>query len=282
MKWFWLLFLLGNFFGIVAGLVACQQKPTLGVTESGVLVQNQDYRKVIVEKSVVFDTRSPFEFNTNKVPGSINLPVSDFQASLDLMDAARRLSLYGVNPSVPAVIIGDGKGDEQKLAWEFIKLGVTQIETLKVNVFRLMNVKPEGLKKNVALWKPEKKYAEINQKEFSKRMRDLKPRITSNAKAQGYKGFPVGSALRKRVLVVNLEKNRPHYEDYSFADHLFFQGEKLFDEKGLLNRSHLQNQKIDFDPRKYDVIFLFDTTDQKYAFAYALVQFGARSLYLVR
>lgn len=266
---------------ILLTLVGCQQKPTLGVTESGVLVQNKDYRKVITETSLVFDTRSPFDFNISKVPGSINLPISDFKASLDPLDAARRLSLYGVSPASSVVIIGDGKGDEQKLAWEFIKLGVTDIETLNASVFRMMNVKPEAAKKNVTLWKPKSEFAELDQKDFVKKINSLRPKITTQAKSEVYQGFPVAKALRDSVLVVTATPEWSNKNDYLYADHLYFAGTNLIDEKGLLNRFHLQNQNIKVDLKKYNVVFLIDSSPEKYSRAYALTQFGARSLLLV-
>ncbi len=262
--------------------IGCQQKPTLGVTESGVLVQNQDYRKAIQAHSVVFDTRSPFEFNTNKVPGSINLPIQDFEVSKDAMDAARRLSLYGVNSDTPVVIIGSGNGDEQKLAWEFSKLGLTKIETLHSKVFRMMNHHPEGSKKNVPLWKPDSSIGEISMKEFGKRMNDLKPRPTSKARAAVFPGVPVANALRDRVLIITSEKDWAGNSDYIFADHIYLSAENMFDEKGYLNRSHLQNQKINQDLKKYDAVFLIDKSVQRFARAYALAQLGAKPFYLVR
>ena len=267
---------------VLAFQIGCQQKPTLGVTESGVLVQSQDYRKAIQANSVVFDTRSPFEFNTNKVPGSINLPVQDFDVSKDTLDAARRLSLYGVNLETPVVIIGSGNGDEQKLAWEFSKLGLTKIETLNSKVFRMMNLHSESSKKNVSLWKPDSSIGEISMKEFEKRMSALKPKPTSKARAAVFPGVPVANALRDRVLIITSEKDWEQSNDYLFADHIQLSIENMFDEKGYLNRSHLQNQKINNDLKKYDAIFLIDKSAQRFARAYALAQFGAKTFYLVR
>jgi rhodanese-related sulfurtransferase len=265
---------------LLLGILSCQQKQTLGVSESGVLMQNRDYRKIITENTIVFDTRSPFDFNMSKVPGSINLPISDFNASKDPLDAARRLSLYGVNPDSTVVIIGEGKGDEQKLAWEFIKLGVTHIETLKASVFRLLNAKPEGPKKNVPLWKPQSEYKELSPKEFQKKIEDLKPKPHSKARVSAFQGFPIAQALEERILIVGTDKNEP-YSQIFYADYLQIGNENLFDEKGLLNRAYLKEQKIDINLRKYKNIFLTTSTPQKYVFAYALVQFGVPSLYII-
>ncbi len=273
MKWLLLI--------LFIGIVSCQQKPrTIGVTDSGVLIE-KDYRKVILADAVVFDTRPPFFFNTNKIPGSINLPVTDFVVDQDKMDAARRLSLYGVNQDSSVVIVGLGSGDEPKLAWEFIKLGVTKIETLNVDVFRLLNLKPEPARKNVALWKPSSQFEDLNTKQFHKKIEELKPEPSSRARANSFQGFPAPSVLKRRVLVISSDEGWEKINKYSYADHFVFNDQNLFDEKGLLNLSQLKNQKFDSDLKRYDAIFLIDSSSKKYARAYALVQFGAKSLYLV-
>ncbi len=268
-------------FFLLLSLMGCQQKPTLGVTESGLLVQDQDYRKVILEKSVVFDTRSPFDFNISKVPRSINLPLSDFQASKDLLDAARRLSFYGVNPETSVVIIGDGLGDEQALAWEFMKLGVVQIETLKASVFRMMNVRPEGSQKNVSLWKPHSFFTELTKSEFEKKMNSIRPKPTSRAKAEINQGFPVAKALRESILIVTTAPADSLKNQFYYADFFQLKDQNLFDEKGLLNSTFLISQNNSFDIKKYDYVFLVDSSSRKKAHAYALVKFGAKSLFLV-
>ena len=206
-------------FLILLALASCQQRPTVGVTDSGVLIQNKDYRKLVQPNSIVFDTRSPFEFNTNKIPGSINLPAGDFEASKDPLDSARRLALYGIETATPVVIVGDGHGDEQKLAWEFAKLGVTNIETLRTNVFRMLNIQPEPPKKNVPLWKPSTNFGELTTKQFEQKIETYKPKVVSKARSAVYQGFPVGEALRTRTLVFTTDKNWQGANKYLFADH---------------------------------------------------------------
>jgi rhodanese-related sulfurtransferase len=260
--------------------MSCQQKPTLGVTDSGVLVENKDYRKMIREDAVIFDTRSAFDFNMSKVPGSVNLPVRDFESSKDPLDSARRLSLYGINPKTPVVIIGEGKGDEQKLAWEFVKLGITQIDTLKTSVFRLLNIQPEPTKKNATIWKPENQFGELNQKQFDKKIESLQPKMTSKAQSASYQGFPIGQALRKRTLVLTTSKDWAQRNKYLFADHEQVSLENLYDDNGLLNRNQfnkLNNVKL----KNYDAVFLIDSTSESAAHAYAIVAAGAKSLFLV-
>jgi rhodanese-related sulfurtransferase len=272
MKWFLL--------GIVIGILGCQQKPTLGVSDSGVLVQEPNYKKILAAQSVIFDTRSPFDFNISKVPGSINLPVSDFNSSLDLLDSARRLSLYGVNLDTPVVIIGEGKGEEQKLAWEFIKLGVTQIETLNTQVFRMMNLQPEPPKKNVSLWKPHSAFSQINEKEFKLKMKALRPQLKGGARSEVFQGFPVDQVLTKRVLVISPSKEAMNDSRFDFVDKYLFNSSDLYDDKGLLRRE-LADKRVP-PLGKYDAIFLKDSSPDAFSNAYALVQFGAPSLFLVR
>jgi len=259
----------------------CQQKPTIGVTDSGVLVQNKDYRKLVQHDSVVFDTRSPFEFNTSKIPGSVNLPAGDFEASKDPLDSARRLSLYGIELATPVVIVGDGHGDEQKLAWEFAKLGVTNIETLRTNVFRMLNIQPEPPKKNVTLWKPLVNYGELSQVQFENKIETFKPKMGSKARSAVYQGVPVGMALRKRTLVFTTDNDWKGANKYLFADHIQLKPGNYFDENGLFDAAEFKRAN-DVNIRNYDIVFLFDSTEEKATHAYSVLKAGAKSLYLVR
>jgi hypothetical protein len=265
---------------VIFVVLSCQQKPTVAVSDSGALLEDPHYKKVVNDKAVVFDTRSPFEFNTHKVPNSINLPTSDFDSDKDPMDAARRLSLYGVNPSTFIIIIGEGKGDEQKLAWEFMKLGVTNIETLKDSVFRMLNARPESSPANVSIWKPKSQYKEISTKDFKKRIEDLTPKYNSKARAATFQGFPVAEALRERVLVITPKEHWNQRSEYLFADHYYFGDPDLFDEKGFLNHGYQFDPKVSLDIKKYNTVFLVDSSPERFAHAYAIVAFGAKSLYL--
>ena len=264
--------------------IGCQQKPTMGVTESGVLVQEIDYRKIIAPGSVIFDTRSPFEFNASKIPGSINLPLADFQVSKgqnfeNIFDAARRLSLYGVNSQTPVVITGSGHGDEAKLAWEFIKLGVLQVETLKISVFRQLNLQVEPPQKNVPLWKPSQNFSELSRAEFKKKLESLRPQLSGHAQTKAFQGFPVAEALRTRVLVVVAAgASFKDVKEFPYVNTTNFEITNLFDDKGLLLRA------AEFKPslKAFDVVFLLDPSGLKEARAYALTQWGAKSLYLVK
>lgn len=268
------------FISVLFVLGACQQKPTVAVSDSGVLVEKPDYRKVISEAAVIFDTRSPFEFNISKVPGSINLPLSDFDVKRDPFDAARRLSLYGVNSKTPVVILGTGSGDETRLAWRFNQLGVSRVETLKVDVLRLLNLKPEPTRQNVTIWKPLSQYKEIFFEEMLKQLNDVKLRSFSRARSQSLQGIPL-PLLWRRVLIVTVEENPLELESFPFAEHLQFKTENLFDQQGLLNKGHLEYLPSAKQLSRYDQVFLIDSSSQRETLAYALVGLGAKSLSLV-
>lgn len=268
------------FFSLVF-FISCQQKPTVAVSDSGVLIQKPDYRKVVSEAAVVFDTRSPFEFNISKVPGSINLPLQDFEIERDPFDAARRLSLYGVNIETPVVILGAASGEATKLAWRFNQLGVTQVETLKVEVFRLLNLKPEPSKKNVTIWKPLSQHKEISYDEMLKQLNDAKLRSMSRARSNSLQGIPL-PVLWRRVLIVTTDASFPEVENFAFTEHLQLKTEGLFDQEGLLNKGHLATLPTAKQLSRYDQIFLVDSSAQGESYAYALVGLGAKAVSLVK
>lgn len=267
---------------IFLAALGCQQKPTVTVTEGGVLLQNRDYRQAIQPEAVLFDTRSPFEFNISKVPGSINLLPSDFVVKKDPLDAARRLSLYGVNPEVPVVIMGEnsdeGQREMSKLAWEFAQLGLKKVETLKISVFRTLNVRPEPSRKNVPLWKPTDHFRELSQKEFFKKIEESRPKPQTRARVEALQGVAPSVALRERVLVIRGEGTKISLLNYPFVIEREFKSDiALFDQQGLLKANsewtHFLNQ--------FDQVYLVDDSKYRYGRAFALSQWGAKSLALI-
>lgn len=262
--------------------LGCQQKPTLAVSENGVLLQDRDYRKVIQQGSVLFDTRSPFDFHISKVPGSINLPPNDFQVSPDPLDAARRLSLYGVTPETHVVIIGSGDQEghlhRTQLAWEFSQLGLKRVETLKIEVFRTLNVRDEPPRKNVPLWKPEELYGELETREFYQMLEKSRPKPTTGARATVLQNPAAARVLRDRVLVVRTPDISFPQSKYAYAtERIFEEGLEIFDEQGLLKANRDWGEFL----KRFDKVYLIDKSPEASARAYALVQWGAKSLWLV-
>lgn len=257
--------------------LGCQQKPTVGVTEGGILLEDRDYRQAIQADAVLFDTRSPFEFNTNRVPGSINLIPSDFVVKLDPLDAARRLSLYGVAPETPVVILGDGSGDDARLAWEFVQLGLKNIETLKISVFRTLNARIEPPKRNVPIWKPESQHGEMTKKEF---LAHLKAGLqtSSQAREAAIQSSAAAKALQDRILVIQIQGKEESLEKFTNVfERVFETNVPLFDDRGLLKANDEWVQYL----KRFNQVYLIDSSGQRFGRAFALTQWGAQSLYLV-
>lgn len=161
-------FLTGLF--LLAVVTACQNKPTQIASQEPILAGIQSpesIEKIMVMKPVILDARSPFDFNLYHVPGAINVNWRDFSQQgannqgllqSDLFAAARRLSLYGIDPSTPVLVLGlglQGQGEEGRIAWMLKVLGVQQVYTSVHTSLRALNPKEETpVVKNKPPWKP--------------------------------------------------------------------------------------------------------------------------------
>ncbi|MFN8790849.1 MAG: rhodanese-like domain-containing protein [Bdellovibrionales bacterium] len=259
--------------------LGCQQKPTVGVTEGGLLLENRDYRKVIQPEAVLFDTRSPFEYNTHRVPGSINLIPQDFQVKKDPLDAARRLSLYGVTPETPIVILGDGSGDEAKLAWEMTQLGLRKVETLRVQVFRTLNLRAEPQRPNAIIWKPDSVHGEMSYQEFEEQVMKVGTKTNmSRARVAALQSQAAALNSVDQILIVQVEGQEFPQQKFFFTfERKFEQNTIVFDSEGLL-KGHPEWSSF---LKRFAKVYLFDSSKDRAARAYALAQWGGRSVWLV-
>lgn len=145
-------------FSTLVCLVACQTKPTK-VYEQTPAQQ--------LEIAVILDSRPAFEFMSSHIPGAINVNWQDFsvpelnrrgELKLDLNREARRLALYGIDPSTPVIVVGNGtKGDgsEGRLAWTLKYMGVQNVKALPISQFDIpMTAAESPPPKNKTPWKP--------------------------------------------------------------------------------------------------------------------------------
>lgn len=154
----------------IVGLTACQVKPTKVTVEEPVMGENVTAERLMKQNPVILDARPAFEFNLAHVPGSINVRWEDFSQANprargllqpDLFALARRLSLVGVDPETPVVVLGKGPqgvGEEGRIAWTLKVLGVRNVYTLLHTSYREMNTNPNREVppvKNKPYWKPE-------------------------------------------------------------------------------------------------------------------------------
>lgn len=186
----WLVGALAAF--VVAG---CTTQPTK-VTES----EKRDFEAIIdksarpielTDQTVILDARSSFDYGLNRVRNSIHFPwdnLAETTASGEVMRdphrAAMRLSLNGIEPHTPVVIVGyggSGEGGEGRLAWTLLYLGVQDVQVATVETFRKnysANASPPA--KNVPVW-PVKARADlqVSKDEFVKLTKDPKGRMES-------------------------------------------------------------------------------------------------------
>ena len=77
---------------------------------------------------------------------------------MDLSREARRLALYGIEPTSSVIVIGNGiKGDgaEGRLAWTLAYMGIKNVKALPISKFNIpMTAAETPPPKNKAPWKP--------------------------------------------------------------------------------------------------------------------------------
>ena len=149
--------------------LGCQQKPTQVVSSKNVHVKDHRKGNLITDETVILDARNPFEFNANRITGSINVQWSDFTQhqpevrgvlDSDLFGIARRLALWGIDPNTSVLVIGkgiEGNGEDGRIAWMLSHLGIKKIQIAKFDLFRgRVNsmTEAEPTPKNKEVWMP--------------------------------------------------------------------------------------------------------------------------------
>lgn len=121
----------------------------------------------ITQQTVVLDARPPFEYNLVHVPESYNLQWQDFADTWgpapgalkrDVAAGAKRLSLFGIRPETPVIVVGSGSkghGEEGRLAWTLYYLGVNDVQFVSIEHFRkALTAEDPGPALNAPIWKP--------------------------------------------------------------------------------------------------------------------------------
>lgn len=127
-------------------LTACQAPPTR-VQQSESSPGESMEESILSREPVIFDVRSLMDYGVSRVPRSINLQWSDLlqpgapvRGTLtDDMAMAKRMALWGVEPSSEILIIGyglNGHGEEGWLGWYFTSLGVPKVNLGTTAQFR--------------------------------------------------------------------------------------------------------------------------------------------------
>jgi thiosulfate/3-mercaptopyruvate sulfurtransferase len=151
-------------------MAGCQSKPTKVYEardiELKILAEKLARPIQFTEKTVLIDARSPFDFAMAHAPGAVNLQWTDFTArgpvpgllKNDLFAEARRLAWMGIGPDTPVVVAGPGTkghGDDGRLAWTLLYLGVRDVQLVDLDSLglRYSNITPPP-RASVPVWKP--------------------------------------------------------------------------------------------------------------------------------
>lgn len=174
-------------------LGACQLAPTKTSErehrELSPLIEKTGRPIEITDKTVVLDARSAFDYGLNHIGNSIGFSwenlaenASTGEVMRDGHKAALRLSLVGIDLKTPVVVVGygsNGGGEEGRLAWNLLYLGLQDVQVSDVDTFRKSwTQKPTPAPANVPIWKatPHTEYV-IGKKAFLKLALDAKGQI---------------------------------------------------------------------------------------------------------
>ena len=152
-------------------LASCAQSPTKTYNKNeinkSILANGLQKPIQINDKTVILDAREPFEFAIAHLPRSVNLQWQDFsdvrgplpgRLKSDVKESARRLSLLGVSPESQVVVVGNGvagNGQEGRLAWTLLYLGLENVQTAQIDSLDLSYTNlVEPPRENAKPWEP--------------------------------------------------------------------------------------------------------------------------------
>lgn len=161
---------LQKFAGALLALVfvGCQTAPTRVIETSQrpleVLVDKAQRPIQLDEHTTVLDARPAFEYGLSRVANSLPFPWENLAENArtgellrDPRRAELRLSLLGLEPQKPVLIIGQGlagQGEEGRLAWNLLYLGFKDVQVASIDLFRAaLTRNPSPPPANAPLWK---------------------------------------------------------------------------------------------------------------------------------
>ncbi len=167
--WFYLIYV--KLLVIVVAAVGCQQAPTkinqTASVDQNILLKNVSGELKVEANTILVDARPAFEFSVAHAPGAVNLLWEDFatpntptpgKVPKDISPIAHRLALHGIYPGAAILVMGNGKagkGEEGRVAWSLVNLGVRDVQIASIDQFRvgMTNAEPKQ-RENVAPWTP--------------------------------------------------------------------------------------------------------------------------------
>lgn len=253
-------------------LSACQNLPTQVGNKTALpeaSISEGDFKNFLKKSPVILDVRSALDFSVSHTPGAILVQWQDFSQPGDAakgwliddeMAIARRLSLWGIDPETPVLVVGkglNGTGEEGRVAWMLKYMGVKDVEFCAWTQIPATIPREEGRPENKPLWKP--KVQEdwlITWEEFNKNVfqgHGLVP--FSRARMQSLQVGPaVSGALGPEFLVLDVSAKERQGTELSGAKipvkRIFWK--EFFDQQGftneearsILGENHINTNKI--------------------------------------
>lgn len=232
---------IGLFWAAIFIFTSCQHQPTVTTSQSEPQSKDKWAVQLITPETVILDTRNPFEFSSNRIPGSINIQWSDFTFQspetrgvlmTDSYALARRLALWGIDPKTPVLVVGNGprgRGEEGRVAWMLLHLGVNKIQTARFDLFRARVAEPgeEKPPANKPYWMPGDQTArEVTWADFQRALQEKKKiRFLDVRTPENYKKELLWSTAAKF-------EHRPWYEFFTPEGRVNTQMLSLLDSAG--------------------------------------------------
>jgi thiosulfate/3-mercaptopyruvate sulfurtransferase len=177
---------------LLAGCVAQPTKVTETQKREFDLLVDKSSRPIeLTDQTVILDARSSFDYGLNRVANSIHFPwdnLAETTASGEVLrdprKAALRLSLNGLEPQTPVVVVGNGPhgdGGEGRLAWTLLYLGFQDVQVATAETFRKnFTQNPSPPAKNAPVWPVNPRTnLQIDKAEFAKLAQDPRGRLDS-------------------------------------------------------------------------------------------------------
>lgn len=127
-------------------LLGCSTMGTRGFESNDPLSRIEDKARVplkINDDTIVLDARSAFEYGLGHWSEAIHFPWQKLAESeqtgqllKDPSKAGLSLSLIGVDPFTPVIVVGEGpsgQGEEGRLAWSLLYYGLNDVQTISQN-----------------------------------------------------------------------------------------------------------------------------------------------------
>lgn len=180
---------------LVVTLAGCATSGTRGFESADPLSRIEDKAKLplrITDETVILDARSAFDYGLGHWSEAIHFPWQKLAESeqtgqllKDPSKAGLSLSLVGIDPITPVIVVGEGprgQGEEGRLAWTLLYYGLSDVQTVSQNGLDIFLTQAETKpSKNKPIWsRNPREELRIGREEFLEKV--VAPRETKSGK----------------------------------------------------------------------------------------------------